>query len=318
MNTRKSFVDHIIHSIELTQTWGGSDCSAEQLSISDHKMVLAGFMLLPHIDVPPTIRVARVRRAELDLKATEACAEVHEQSRRLAAEFMCITDLTMIERGAWVESLCVEMSAMARSLMKRPPRISNKSKNCWSMTMMVLKAHYKTMLEILRRKLGANGRPTWTRVDEHAKGVAFWVKKWVKVAGDYVWQSEDQLHAVLNKTGKGPDYWLEHANDPPESFEEEARKVLKCLHGRRRKEFLCGINENCRRREQRRMDRKLRLVIASMTNKHSPSMDMDELRIDDDHCTADPVEIHEHLTERPRRHRSGRACTWRRLVLVPA
>ena len=60
---------------------------------------------------------------------------------------------------------------------------------------------------------------------------------------------------------------------------------------------MCGINENCRRREQRRMDRKLRLVIASMTNRHSPSMDMDELRIDDDHCTADPVEIHEQLTE---------------------
>jgi hypothetical protein len=24
---------------------------------------------------------------------------------------------------------------------------------------------------------------------------------------------------------------------------------------------------------------------------------MDELRVDDDHCTADPVEIHVHLTE---------------------
>ena len=68
-------------------------------------MVLAGFMLQPHIDVPPAIRVTRVRRAELDLKVTEACAEVNEQSRRLAAEFMCINDPTMMERGAWVRSL---------------------------------------------------------------------------------------------------------------------------------------------------------------------------------------------------------------------
>ena len=34
-----------------------------------------------------------------------------------------------------------------------------------------------------------------------------------------------------------------------------------------------------------------------MTNKFSPSMEMDELRIDDERSTAEPLEIHNYLTE---------------------
>ena len=73
--------------------------------------------------------------------------------------------------------------------------------------------------------------------------------------------------------------------------------MLRALQGRRRKELRKQISENCRRREQRRVDRQLGSVIASMTNKFSPSMEMDELRIDDEHSTAEPMEIHNYLTD---------------------
>ena len=129
------------------------------------------------------------------------------------------------------------------------------------------------------------------------KGVEYWVNKWERATDSYEWRSDTERTRVLAVTGQSPEYWRRHWDALPSVIETEIRAILRSLQGRRRRELRKQINDNCRRLDQRRIDGQLRHVIASMTDKFSPALDMDELRVDDEQVTADPAEIHEHLTE---------------------
>ena len=162
--------------------------------------------------------------------------------------------------------------------------------------MMVLKEQLRSWVEILRRLTGSGGRRPW-KPHERNLGVQYWVAKWGRAVEQYTWRDEEQRRRALSMTGRNPEHWRLRTDVTVSDCEEEIRAVLRALHGRRRKELRRQISENCRRREQRRVDRQLASVISSMTNKFSPSMEMDELRIDDERSTAEPMEIHNHLTE---------------------
>ena len=109
-------------------SWDDSDCSAIQLSISDHKMAFAGFHIAPALATAPLRSIPKVRRTELNLKCPEACEAVAELSDRLAEEFESVPAPSLADKVAWVEWLCTETVNLSRSWMKRPQRLNLKSK----------------------------------------------------------------------------------------------------------------------------------------------------------------------------------------------
>jgi hypothetical protein len=202
---------------------------------------------------------------------------MEELSNSKTNAYAAIENPTTEDANNFIESLCTESALLARRLMKRPPKLGNKSKDGWSPHMMVLKSQLKSLVEVLRRKTGTINRPKWTSPREHVLGMEYWLSRWMDTANNLRWQNDDAKQQALQSTGKGPAYWRRRPHADPNEIAVEIRAVLSKLHGQRRKELMSSINDNCKRRELRRVDKQMGLLIASMTNKFSPTMDMDEI-----------------------------------------
>ena len=101
---------------------------------------------------------------------------------------------------------------------------------------------------------------------------------------------ESERDKVLQVTGRPPTHWL--TTTPTEAdMTNEAKAVLKALHGRKRTEHRRKMRSVRRNREEARQAGKYSRWLKSMVGKDKVSFDMDKLTLSDGSIVCDPLEV---------------------------
>jgi hypothetical protein len=287
--TAASRIDHIFYGgSQITEAWGGP---REMVSVlTDHMPVFGIYKVATTVHKVTDVRFI----LQPDLKKHDKYAKqaIQKELTRIQERRSAEEDIN------WVTETTVQ--AYRTVIRKRSCR---KWVDGWSPDMMAIQYAIRALICIRRHLRGQHQETEWT-AQTYRHGMNIILKRW-----------HDQLSVLAN--GK-PETAMETMTRYTEDEEyvyvkvkdldyEDMNKMVdiyivrarKRSHGRIRTEQRMKISERVKRREESRQAGKLRPVLMSMLGPHRKRRDgytMETLRINE-HVEADPIRIHEVLTD---------------------
>eukprot|EP01034_Spumella_vulgaris_P028247 gene28247-35072_t len=181
-------------------------------------------------------------------------------------------------------------------------------KDGWSPRYMGYKVHLLAMLEIERHITGCHGRTKWTTPAVCTMGLQHIVQEWRRRTR-LLRLSPSAKEEVQADFDRNPTWWKKRTETPTALLlwcREDMILLKKRMHGRHRTDYRQQLTINTRKREQLRIQGKLRKVLRSLLSgvdlkkKQRIPYAMTELRTEqagEQEIIVDPEEIHELLTE---------------------
>eukprot|EP01041_Mallomonas_annulata_P042147 gene42147-biopygen7330 len=180
-------------------------------------------------------------------------------------------------------------------------------KDGWSPRYMGYKTHLLTMIEIERHIMGQQGRTRWTTAATCTAGLRHVVTEWKRRLKILCLSptAKKEISENFHRTAK---WWIARTEAPMTLLlwcREDIAALKKRMHGRQRADYRKQLTERTRRREQMRIQGKMRTVLQSLLSgvdlkkKQRIQYAMTELRTgqgNDQDMTTDPEEIHNLLT----------------------
>ena len=308
-NARGSMVDHILlaspdQGIVTSGAW--IPTGADWAVISDHLPLVAEFsikggrgsdcLVLPGVSIPSEPGV------DLDLSDIRACKRFHTALEKLAASESFV-ELAAADPCAALEQASLASSKTARKVQRKKKKGSGKRKDGWSPLFLAYKQHLLMLLEVRRHMWGQARRSLWGPGRDCSLDIARLTEVWEASVAGILWDSsisdafnQDNIQAVLNVTGMGPERWRLFTGNRQQLVICEMDRVRSLMQGRRRTEMRRSINDNVRKREDLRAQGKIGKVIRSILGTQREFFGMDSVRTLSGDVLTDAVDIHATMT----------------------
>ena len=267
-----SWIDHVMlhKSSIITGTGGGVMYGPFWVTVSDHRPIFGwfqgqglkryGHMKHSPTKMPPTLkRIALTNFQDNREKFRTAMKElVHSLPAHTGAEGAGDLLKTISRRT---------VEAVPSKPLK--PLLCSTFKDGWSPYAVAGKTHLKAIVTIRRHLLGTKNTHRWRDATEAALGIKQITDAWQTRVGKLKWK-DNIIPKEVWGIGLSPREWCTipfHRKRMSDLCKLNYSLVRKSLHGRKRKEEAMKISHAVWKREQKREERKLGEVIASMLGK---------------------------------------------------
>ena len=159
------------------------------------------------------------------------------------------------------------------------PLLCSTFKDGWSPYAVAGKTHLKAIVTIRRHLLGMRNTHRWRDATEAALGIKQITDAWQTRVGKLKWK-DNIIPKEVWGIGLSPREWCTipfHRKRMSDLCKLNYSLVRKSLHGRKRKEEAMKISHAVWKREQKREERKLGEVIASMLGKRHQNVCIEAL-----------------------------------------